>query len=228
MCAAVIPSVLASAEQVLQTLGIIAITWLIIADQSTLGILDPDCLKLAALHSDAVDYPKSGQPVPVQHIPRLKFPTKPDWNAPETMSIDSTSNSPRFYESVRAIGKLYRSIDLPALRTVDRAARYQIRHMRQDGQDVLPTILAQFRANRFGEEDEVFNAVRDHIAGFIYSGSYDQATVTSTWELYNSYVSRLRAICADHALENSRTAMLTEEEAVVSTCSRVSSVYAVQ
>ncbi|EIW64750.1 RdRP-domain-containing protein [Trametes versicolor FP-101664 SS1] len=199
------------------TLGIIAITWLIIADQSTEGILDPDCLKLAALHSDAVDYPKSGQPVPIQHIPRLQFARKPDWNAPETMSIDTLSESPRFYESVRAIGKLYRSIDLPALRTVDRAARYQLRHMRQAGQDFLPTILGQFHTNRSSEEDVVFDAVRHHVAGFIDPGSYDRATVTSIWELYNSYVSRLRAICADHALENSRTAMLTEEEAVVGT-----------
>lgn len=210
----------------MKTLGIIAITWLIIADQSTEGILDPDCLKLAALHSDAVDYPKSGQPVPIKHIPRLKFAAKPDWNAPETMSIDSTSESPRFYESVRAIGKLYRSIDLPALRTVDRAARYQLRHMRQAGQDFLPTILAQFRTNGSSEEDVVFDAVRHHVAGFIDPRSYDRATVTSIWELYNSYVSRLRAICADHALENSRTAMLTEEEAVVSTCSSISSVHA--
>jgi len=44
-------------------LGVIAINWLIIADQSSLGVFDPDCLKLSELHSDAVDYPKSGQPV---------------------------------------------------------------------------------------------------------------------------------------------------------------------
>lgn len=143
------------------------------------------------------------------------------------MSIDTLSESPRFYESVRAIGKLYRSIDLPALRTVDRAARYQLRHMRQAGQDFLPTILGQFHTNRSSEEDVVFDAVRHHVAGFIDPGSYDRATVTSIWELYNSYVSRLRAICADHALENSRTAMLTEEEAVVSACPSVSSVHAV-
>lgn len=42
----------ANAEQVL---GMIAINWLIIADQK--GIFDADCLKLSQLHSDAVDYP---------------------------------------------------------------------------------------------------------------------------------------------------------------------------
>lgn len=40
-----------------QVLGLIAINWLIIADQSEKGIFDPDCLTLSQLHSDAVDYP---------------------------------------------------------------------------------------------------------------------------------------------------------------------------
>ena len=54
----------------------VAITWLIIADQSEESIFDKDCLKLSQLHSDAVDFPKSGQPVELRSIPRLRRPDK--------------------------------------------------------------------------------------------------------------------------------------------------------
>lgn len=41
-------------------LGAIATRHLQIADASPIGSRDPDCLTLAALHSDAVDYAKTG------------------------------------------------------------------------------------------------------------------------------------------------------------------------
>jgi hypothetical protein len=44
-------------------LGRIANQHKILADQSDAGVLDPDCIKLAELHSSAVDYSKSGVPV---------------------------------------------------------------------------------------------------------------------------------------------------------------------
>ncbi|KAI0651763.1 RdRP-domain-containing protein [Trametes meyenii] len=198
------------------TLGIIATTWLIRADQNReLGILDPECLKLAALHSDAVDYPKSGQPVPINEIPRYLFKEKPDWSAPETF----VGGGGDFYESDRAIGKLYRSIDLPALRSVDRVARrkeYMQMRLGDDREGALAYIKGQFRASQPSRRgNAVFEAVRGRVAGFIRPNDFDDATVTSIWELYCTYASRLRAICADHTL--SRSAILTEEEAVVGT-----------
>ncbi|KAI0669992.1 RdRP-domain-containing protein [Trametes maxima] len=196
------------------TLGIIATTWLIRADQNLeLGILDPECLKLAALHSDAVDYPKSGQPVPIDQIPRYMFREKPDWSAPETFIGKSND----YYKSSRAIGELYRSIDLPALRSVDRVARREEHmEMRDDREGALTYIIGQFRAGQPSRRgNEVFEAVLGRVARFICPNSFDDATVTSVWELYCTYASRLRAICADHTL--SRSAILTEEEAVVGT-----------
>ncbi|KAF9821946.1 hypothetical protein IEO21_00376 [Rhodonia placenta] len=172
------------------TLGIIAINWLIIADQSSEGILDPHCLRLAQLHSDAVDYPKSGNPVPLERIPRLKFKAKPDWNAPETL----TRATPDFYESTRAIGRLYRRIELPALRTVTRASRFQRRNLEDGHELTLADILDGF------QEDNV-----------------DEDVISRLWELFEYYSSRLRTICADHTLSDSRSAMLTEEEAVIGT-----------
>ncbi|RPD82652.1 RdRP-domain-containing protein [Lentinus tigrinus ALCF2SS1-7] len=202
------------------TLGIIAITWLIIADQSPLGILDPDCLELASLHSDAVDYPKSGQPVPLEHIPRLRFKVKPDWNAPETISKENTS----YYPSTRAIGKLFRAIDLPAVQVVERAANFQRRHMPgTDHESQLAEVLDQMYADDEAEDDEAMAAVRDRVGEFVETSDYNDTTIAEIWELYNTYVSQLRAICADHTLSHSRSAMLTEEEAVgtiVAKCSQ--------
>jgi hypothetical protein len=84
-----------------QVLGLVATNWLITADYSSLGIFDPDCYTLAQIHSNAVDYPKSGQPVQHTEIPKIKIKIRPDWHAPETIS-DITG---KFYESTRAIGR---------------------------------------------------------------------------------------------------------------------------
>ncbi|GLB36312.1 putative RNA polymerase [Lyophyllum shimeji] len=45
--------------------------------------------RAVALHSDAVDYPKTGNPVALNRIPKLRFGEKPDWNAPRTVKPDS-------------------------------------------------------------------------------------------------------------------------------------------
>lgn len=185
---------------------------MIIADQSRDGILDPDCLKLAALHSDAVDYPKSGQPVPVNEIPRPRLKAKPDWNAPETVKAGNED----YYQSQRAIGELYRLIDLPALEIVQRAGRSQRRRMRKPGNqhDHPPDILEQFYDEPL-VDNEVGIVIQQRIADFIDPDDYDDDFICHIWDLYNSYASQLRAICADHTLEHKRAGMLTEEEAVV-------------
>lgn len=43
-----------------KSVGIIVTNWLLPVDQSDRGIIVLDCLDLAQLHSDAVDYPKTG------------------------------------------------------------------------------------------------------------------------------------------------------------------------
>ncbi|OCH96496.1 RdRP-domain-containing protein [Obba rivulosa] len=195
------------------TLGIIAINWLIIADQSPQGILDPDCLKLAELHSDAVDYPKSGLPVPVWQIPRLRFRVKPDWNAPETVRSDTAN----FYESQRAIGKLFRAISLPALRTVRQAARFQRRRMENGQWRMLDDVLEEIRSEGPREDNKVRLVVQLRVSEFIRLDLSDEAEIARLWELFDIYASRLRGICADYTLSRSRDAMLTEEEAVIGT-----------
>ncbi|KAI0762892.1 RdRP-domain-containing protein [Fomes fomentarius] len=198
------------------TLGIIATTWLIIADQSTEGIFDPDCLKLAALHSNAVDYPKSGQPVPNDQIPRLKYQQRPDWTAPETGSREGVS----YDQSTRAIGKLFRSIELPALQRAERGARRQRRKMQHGNRDEqLGDILEYFyeEPDEADPMDEVTKAILARVADFIPAEKNDDKMITGIWECYGAYVSTLRSICADYTLSQSRFAMLTEAEAEVGT-----------
>ncbi|TBU35150.1 RdRP-domain-containing protein [Dichomitus squalens] len=195
------------------TLGIIATTWLKIADQSADGILDQDCLKLAALHSHAVDYPKSGQPVPVDQIPKLKSITKPDWSAPETISRGNED----YYPSTKAIGKLFRSIDLPAVQTVQRVARRQRRHMHNANQDDEYADVLELLHDETPMDDRTAVAVQERISEFISPDEYDGDFIRRIWDLYKSYTSQLRAICADHTLEHKRSAMLTEEEVVIGT-----------
>ncbi|KFY03027.1 hypothetical protein V490_00321 [Pseudogymnoascus sp. VKM F-3557] len=110
-------------------LGGIAVLHKVLADQRERGVLDPDCLLLAEMHSTAVDFSKSGIPVSVK-MPRYnKF--RPDFMAPgphvhvqndKPLSFD-TSPEPgfcqddddvsghKYYKSDKILGKLYRAID---------------------------------------------------------------------------------------------------------------------
>lgn len=51
-------------------LGVIATRHMILCDQREEGTLHPDCIKLAALHSTAVDFSKTGRAVELKDLPR--------------------------------------------------------------------------------------------------------------------------------------------------------------
>lgn len=59
-------------------LGIIAMRHLILADKRDEGTLHPDCVKLAEMHSAAVDFSKTGIPVDVSDMPNFKPRLRPD------------------------------------------------------------------------------------------------------------------------------------------------------
>lgn len=107
-------------------LGRIAILHQILADRLPEGTKSSECLKLAALHSTAVDFSKSGIPVDLKQIP-LSRPIRPDFMAPgastkieKGISVRALANQDRdetdprgyrYYESENVLGTLYRSID---------------------------------------------------------------------------------------------------------------------
>jgi RNA-dependent RNA polymerase len=96
-------------------LGAIANTHLAMADQSPMAAEDPNCIRLAELHSKAVDFPKSGIPA---DFPRdLRVKRYPDFMGKKGKPM---------YASTRVLGQLYRLVS-NASRTRDPAAVYDDR-----------------------------------------------------------------------------------------------------
>lgn len=114
-------------------LGVIAIRHRILADQKEEGTLHQDCIKLAELHSSAVDFSKSGRAVELSQLPRAPK-WRPDFLAPgpsitihEKSDIDMEDyNVPpgydddddddagprhRYYKSDKILGQLYRAVE---------------------------------------------------------------------------------------------------------------------
>nr|XP_023929332.1 probable RNA-dependent RNA polymerase 1 [Quercus suber]POE89552.1 rna-dependent rna polymerase 1 [Quercus suber] len=87
-------------------LGIIDNAHIVFADSEPRGAMSPKCIKLANLHSIAVDFPKSGIVAEIPYYLRVKiypdFMEKPD---------------KRTYKSERVIGKLFREVKDLASRT---------------------------------------------------------------------------------------------------------------
>ncbi|KAF8177493.1 RNA dependent RNA polymerase-domain-containing protein [Mycena galopus ATCC 62051] len=79
-------------------LGLVASDHMALADR--FGPEHPDCLELAKLHSDAVDFPKSGVPV---HLPPHLRPVR----YPDFMGRDPDVS----YPSARVLGMMYRMIE---------------------------------------------------------------------------------------------------------------------
>lgn len=199
-------------------LGIIAINWLIIADQSPRGVLDPDCIKLSALHSDAVDYPKSGQPVALGAIPKLKFRAKPDWNAPETVGPSSTN----YYHSSRAIGRLFRAIELPAIETApNRRRRTRGSGNTDTGHQDLDEI-SDALSNLDFEDDAVLAEIGERVSQFIETTGGSLEELEYLVRIFRRYQAELHGICTSYSLSH-RGANLSEEEVVIGTITQKTS-----
>lgn len=198
-----------------QILGLVSINWLLIADLNPEGIFHEHCLELCQIHSDAVDYPKNGTPVSINRVPKLKSDRKPDWNAPETVDLDTSIN---FYRSQRAIGKLFRAIDLPEVQTPHvRAARWKRQQVREDQPEAdLDEVFAALCMND-RQDDLLELAVESRVAEFIRVDDPNSESAKLAIESLDRYSIELQGICARNAIQRPghKTATLSEEEAVV-------------
>jgi hypothetical protein len=101
---------------------------LILADQSPDGAHNPGCVKLSQLASTAVDFPKTGVAVDMSDAPYVNTAIKPDFMAWQPISDDdllsredALESSPNrrdrtlYYKSEKALGELYRRVDIPSL-----------------------------------------------------------------------------------------------------------------
>ncbi|KAI0130271.1 RNA-dependent RNA polymerase [Xylariales sp. AK1849] len=115
-------------------LGLIAVKHMVLADQKDAGTVDQGCVQLAEMHSTSVDYSKTGVPVDMSVLRRVKSnPYRPDFlapappthlknrtdiifeapTAPSGMEDEDDNVGPRhkFYRSEKILGLLYRAID---------------------------------------------------------------------------------------------------------------------
>ncbi|GAA5874346.1 hypothetical protein JCM16303_005820 [Sporobolomyces ruberrimus] len=88
--------------------SLVATRQLLLADFYAQGLFHRDCLKLAQLHSDCVDYVKSGTPVLFNEIPRIPAEMQARGGRPDFASFPGEDS----YRSPRALGQLYRAIDI--------------------------------------------------------------------------------------------------------------------
>ncbi|EIN05636.1 hypothetical protein PUNSTDRAFT_137130 [Punctularia strigosozonata HHB-11173 SS5] len=173
--------------------------------------------QLAQLHSDAVDFQKSGRPVPMSLVPRLLFRAKPDWNAPETIQPDRAN----FYTSTKAIGKLFREIQLPSLEDAEVQGRPQWKKMaRQPGTFTLEDAMDNLSLEDDGT-DPISIVLRARISEFLDADAMDEiedAEWDSIGDLFERYTGELHNICAHNSLvQGRRWTSLTEEEVLVGT-----------
>ncbi|KAF6766302.1 RNA-directed RNA polymerase 2 [Ephemerocybe angulata] len=196
-------------------LGIVAVNWMLIADLSADGIHDSDCMKLANLHSDAVDYPKSGNPVDRSSIPRPKQGARPDWNAPETVNVDKNT---KYYPSSRAIGRLFRDINLPSEnQTRQGATRSTTMNRRRRRRRGTATEEEEEEFSCFAS-DYIHTTIELQVQRFIATEEHFNAHLEAeAVQLFSRYVTELQGICITKTLSSARNAELTEEEALIGT-----------
>ncbi|KAG2067060.1 RdRP-domain-containing protein, partial [Suillus decipiens] len=169
--------------------GLVSNKHITIADQASDGSFNETCLKLAALHSQAVDYPKNGWKVDIEDIPRSLIPYKPDWHAAEVESPRPTD----YYESDRALGHLYRNIQL----------------------DDIPTYVPQQLEKPLS--DAISITLRSSVKRQLERRERPSKLKVSLDSIYSAYLDELIYVATCHTLSRVPGAHLREEEIVVGT-----------
>ncbi|KAG1890753.1 RNA dependent RNA polymerase-domain-containing protein [Suillus subluteus] len=169
--------------------GLVSDKHITIADQASDGTFNEKCLKLAALHSQAVDYPKNGWKVNIEDIPRNLIPYKPDWHAAEVESPRPTD----YYESDRALGHLYRNIKL------DDIATYVPQQLKKPLSDVISVTLRPLVERQLKRRER------------------PSTLEISMNSIYSAYMDELIYVATCHTLSRVPGARLLEEEVVVGT-----------
>ncbi|KAK4180689.1 putative RNA-dependent RNA polymerase 1 [Triangularia setosa] len=115
-------------------LGVIATRHMVLADLKPKGTLDDDCVKLAELHSQAVDFSKTGRAVSLRDLPRPSKQGRPHFLAAGSQIVihdkadvelvdeqdggdgdddDDDQDGPRhkYYRSDKILGQLYSAVN---------------------------------------------------------------------------------------------------------------------
>ncbi|KAF7311429.1 RNA-dependent RNA polymerase [Mycena kentingensis (nom. inval.)] len=185
-------------------LGLLSDRLLIIADQSKEGMNDGNCQKLAALCSQAVDYPKQGIAVDLNAnpLPKLLLRCKPDWHSAEVISPRPTD----YYTSDKALGRMFRAI------TLDEIVQHQ---------QGPPGIAAPngHTTRRNPLSNPIYSTLLLHIEQTLERAMPvgDAPAPLAIPTLFRKYVDELRYITTTHTLTNEANKSLLESEIVIGT-----------
>lgn len=170
--------------------GHIAISHLRFSD-----LADPycaDCLKLAELASQAVDFPKTGTAVKFQDLPRHRDRTKPDFLARDGAELKSE----KYYNSQKLLGQLFRRVPL-----MDWIPREWNENYTPSGGDIIEHALRQ---------------VNLYALGLNLGAPSDQLQEEMDY-LLDDYCQRLLAIATTHTLSKNKDDYVAESELVSGT-----------
>ncbi|KAF8151715.1 RNA dependent RNA polymerase-domain-containing protein [Crassisporium funariophilum] len=179
-------------------LGLLSIRHLQIADQSSEGIFDEDCLKLAELCSQAVDYKKQGIPVNMgpDDLPKTLIRCKPDWAGAEETSTRKSD----YYESSRALGVLYRSESLKL-------------------GDLKPIPYLDSQLNTQPFSNPISQTLLEDVRPYLGDSVFSETPSIELSKMFRRYVNELNYICVTHSLSNTPGEALDETEVVAGTIS---------
>jgi RNA-dependent RNA polymerase len=154
-------------------------------------------MKLAELCSKAVDYAKNGKPVDLHNNPpRTSTKLKPDWHKTEVTG----ARDPDYYVSDRALGHLFRAIDL------------------HDPNEPLKGFLATSPSDIAPLEDPISRALAPLVRYIVSRGVKSPGPVNAQVQgLHVRYVREMQYICMTHTLIDAPDVCLTEEEIVLGT-----------
>ncbi|KAI0367741.1 RdRP-domain-containing protein [Pilatotrama ljubarskyi] len=167
----------------------------LVADQH---LMIADCMKLAQLCSQAVDYPKNGVPVDTERMPSTLIRAKPDWKKAE-------DNDPRpsdYYESTRALGALFRNFEIRPVKPP--SSSYP------NGEPAAPVHEPPL-------SDTISRVLHPDIQRHIGRYHNDEHDVAALAPIFRNYAEELRYICLTHALSDHADVRLSEEEVAIGT-----------
>ena len=165
------------------------------------GIENEDCIKLAGMHSDAVDFPKTGVAVPADALKKLSGRNSdlPDWNEPETGKRPGVT----YYRSEKALGKLFRAIDLPST------------SLEEDLQNLA--ICSENHHDLDSEHGQLNQVIRSTVSGYITLTDMDASMESSLEDMYSYHTEQLEQICRSYTMNQFYGVKLTETEVVTGT-----------
>ncbi|TFK84610.1 RdRP-domain-containing protein [Polyporus arcularius HHB13444] len=188
-------------------MGLVADQHLLIADQSRDGVFDRDCMKLAQLCSQAVDYAKNGVPVRIDDMPTPYIRAKPDWKKKE----DNDVRPGDYYESPRALGLLFRNIDVGTLEAPPSSY--------PNGAPLEPIWEEPL-------SDNISKTLKPKVRRYLERVDNDDAHLVGLELLFRMYARELAYVCLTHAPAENADVRLSEEEvtvgAILAHCSKKS------